>query len=250
MALEVFTIGKYIPSQELTTLLHFGDEPTTELSAFQWEDEETLMDELATFFPFSRYFNRDWADVKKHIAELCASGRMIVIRGISKEGTNNLVHFIDTVGSLFAAKDTAPKGRVVIILEGYTGADISFEGRAHKVGKLTEPEKNFGPDTYQIQVSWKRNHKYYVNVALKVLKRRSWYTSLEFSGLGNSIPSIVSIAEILKRYQVVTTSNIKTSLVELSGERGLRSPHKAKLVVTLKKIHDVPQVYPTGVQEC
>jgi len=250
MALEVFTISKYLPTQELVSLLHFGDEPTTELSAYQWEDEETLMDELATFFPFSRYFNRDWADVKKHIAELCASGRMITIRGIAQAGVHNMAHFIDTVGSLFSAKETAPKGRVVIILEGFNGAEISFEDRAYKVGKLAESDKTFGPDTYQIQVSWKRNHKYYVNVALKVLKRRGWYSHLEFSGLGNSIPSIVSIAEILKRYQVVSTGSINTSLVELSGERGLRSPHKAKLVVTLNKIHDVPQVYPTGVQEC
>jgi len=238
---DVLSSTKYIPVSELVSLLKFGDEPTTELSAFGWDDEETVMDELATFFPFPRYFNRDWAAVKTCVAELCQSGRLIIIRGITPQGSANVNHFVDTV-----ITGSQSKGRVVIVLEGFTDNEVSFEDRKHKVGKLEE-SRTFAPDTYQIQVSGKRNHKYYVNVALKVLKRRSWYDKLEFSGLGNAIPSIVSIAEILKRYQVVAIQHIETSLAELSGERSL---HKAKIVVVLTKLADVPQVYPTGVQEC
>jgi hypothetical protein len=248
---EVFSISKYIPVADIASLLKFGDEPTTELSAFQWDDEETVMDELATFFPFPRYFNRDWNDVKKCVSELCAGGRLIIVRSISTQAAHALAHFVDSVGSLFGSKETEPKGRVAIVLEGFSGNDVVHDDRKYNVSKVTEPEKKYDPDTYQIQVSGKRNHKYYVNVALKVLKRRAWYNKLEFSGLGNAIPSIVSIAEILKRYQVVVMGNIETSLVELSGEGGgSRSLHKAKIVVILNKIHDVPQVYPTGVQEC
>eukprot|EP01089_Gocevia_fonbrunei_P006342 TRINITY_DN16980_c0_g1_i1.p1 TRINITY_DN16980_c0_g1~~TRINITY_DN16980_c0_g1_i1.p1 ORF type:complete len:276 (-),score=63.45 TRINITY_DN16980_c0_g1_i1:93-827(-) len=240
--IEVLSSTKYIPVAELVSLLKFGDEPTSELSAFGWEDEETVFDELATFFPFPRIFNRDWPAVKTCVAELCQNSRLIIIRGITPKGLANVSHFVDSVVS-----GEAPSGRVVIVLEGFTGTEVTFEDRKHKVGKLEEPDKTYERDTYQIQVSGKRNHKYYVNVALKVLKRRSWYDKLELSGLGNAIPPIVSIAEILKRYQIVEIKDIETSLAELSGERSL---HKAKIVVVLNKLADVPQVYPTGVQEC
>jgi len=234
---------KYIPQKNLAALLNFGDEPVTELSADGWEDDETLMDELSTFFPFPRNFNREWPEVQKYSVELCkASGRLIIIRAINEKGLSAVNRFVATVGSIF--DQGAPQERVVVVLEKYPAKEVTFEGKRYAVTPLpNEPETNFPADTYQIQVSGKRNHTYYVNVALRIFKRRPWYNRLELSGLGNAIPSIVSITEILKRYKIVKELRIETSLAELVGEGASsgRFLHKSKIVLLLEKPANVPQ---------
>jgi len=76
-------------------------------------------------------------------------------------------------------------GRIVFVLEDFGEAGVQGQEKLHPVTKLDVPEQEGDDSVYKLQVSGKRNHTYYVNVALKVLARRQWSTSLELSGLGN-----------------------------------------------------------------
>lgn len=80
-------------------------------------------------------------------------------------------------------------GRIVFVLEDFGEAGVQGQEKLHPVTKLDVPEQEGDDSVYKLQVSGKRNHTYYVNVALKVLARRQWSTSLELSGLGNGTSS-------------------------------------------------------------
>jgi len=207
---------------------------TSEISCLNWSEEDNVIfDELATFFPFPRQFNREWQGVKDSLRDSCQRGRLIVVRSIA--GNEEQVDkFVDCVNSVFSS-EKVPQSNVTVVLEDYP---------KDNVGDLSilplEVEAQTDDSVYSIQVSGKRNHTYYVNLALRVFQRRDWINFLELSGLGNAIPSIVSIAEILKRYQVAVEHKIETSLVELDGES--RPMQKAKMVVVMRKIASVPSV--------
>lgn len=94
--LEIYAVERHVPVVELAGLLKLGpDVPTTELSAVEWGDRETVIDELATFFPFPRYFNREWDAVPGAVAEQVEKGRLILVRGLSSEGLQHLGLLID-----------------------------------------------------------------------------------------------------------------------------------------------------------
>jgi len=243
--IEIFSIDSYLPYEELGSVLKFTDTPLTELSAVGWEDSETVMDELATFFPFPRYYNRGWEGIKEVLAELCRQGRLIVIRAVNTQTTEafaNVALLIDEVASLYANPKDTPQGRVAFVLEGLDSSVVQTKHHSFTVNRLALPTRHYDQSIYGIQVSGKRNHTYYVNLALKVFQRRNWYNMLELSGLGNAIPSIVSIAEILKRYKVAVVRKIETSLVELSDGEGARSLQKAKIVVLMEKTNSIPEI--------
>jgi len=239
--LEIYSINHFVPEDDLLNLLKLPqDYPTSELSAFNWEDKEVFIDELATFFPFPKYFNREWDAVKECVVELCTRGRVVMVRGITPASIPTLEILVDYAASLFGAEKKA-QGRVIFVLIGFASAELKGHEQAYPVSPLEVAQ--FTEDTtYRVQVSGKRNHTYYVNLALKVFMRRDWYTRLELSGLGNAIPSIVSVAEILKRYKVAVTKSIQTSLVELSDGEGARPLQKAKIVVILAKISSTPTI--------
>lgn len=242
--LELFSTSTYLPFEEFGTLLNFTPvNNITELSAVGWDDEETFMDELATFFPFPRYYNRGWEGAKECLAELCAKGRLIVIRAVkvSNGAWQNVVKLISEVGGLYSGP-RVPEGRVIFVLEGLTDTTVQTAQGALSVKPLEVQQQSYDQSIYSIQVSGKRTHAYYVNLALKVFQRRDWYNHLELSGLGNAIPSIVSIAEILKRYKVAEVEKIETSMVELSDGEGTRSLQKAKMVVLMKKTNSIPEI--------
>jgi len=243
--LEVFSVDSYIPYEELGIVLKFENTPLTELSAVGWEDSETVLDELATFFPFPRYYNRGWEGIKEVLAELLRNGRLIVIRSVNTQ-TNafaNVTLLLDEVASLYSNPKDTPQGRVGFVLEGLDSSVVQTKHNAFTVNRLSLPARHYDESIYSIQVSGKRNHTYYVNLALKVFQRRGWYNMLELSGLGNAIPSIVSIAEILKRYKVAVVRKIETSLVELSSDgEGARSLQKAKIVVLMEKTSSIPEI--------
>jgi len=239
---EFFSSDAFVPFAELGQVLKLED-PVTELSAIGWEDDETVMDEIATFFPFPRYYNKGWEGVKECLAELCSKGRLIVIRAVDEQsaGWRNVLKLVDEIVSLYGTPQ-APQGRVAFVLEGFKGQNLQTGKQTFNVSRLSLPARNYQHSIYSIQVSGKRNHTYYVNLALKVFQRRSWYNMLELSGLGNAIPSIVSIAEILKRYKVGVVRKIETSLVELSDGEGSRPLQKAKIVVLMEKINSIPEI--------
>jgi len=227
--------------KQLAALLKLAPEvPTAELSAHEWADREVVVDELATFFPLTRYFDREWASVKTSLADQLERGKLVLVRGISAEARPHLGLLLDYSASALGP-DSKVKGRIVWVLEAYDEASLKGQEKVHPVTRLDvgeQPQHEEG--AYKLQVSGKRNHTFYVNLALKVLARRPWYSSIELSGLGNAIPSIVSIAEILKRYKVAVIERIETSLVELTDEG--RKTQKAKATVLLKKVASTPVI--------
>jgi len=237
--LEIYSVARHVPLEQLAALLKLGDTPAAELSAVDWQDRETVVDELATFFPFPRYFTREWEAVKDAVAEQVEKGKLVLVRGLAPCAFPNLGLLIDFAAAALSGQGKV-QGRIVFVLEDFGGAGVQGQEKLHPVTKLDVPEQEGEDSMYKLQVSGKRNHTYYVNVALKVLARRQWSTSLELSGLGNAIPAIVSIAEILKRYKVTVVERIETSLVELADEG--RKAQKAKMVVVLKKISSSPVI--------
>jgi len=216
--------------------------PQSELSAVGWDDKDVAVDELATFFPFPRTFNREWESVGATLEEggLFKQGRLLAVRVAHQTGAaeENLKAVLEHIANLYAAAQP-PQGRTVVVLDGSSATQLQLGKHSFNVSRLQVPAEENNP-VYQIQVSGKRNHTYYVNLALKIFQRRDWFTVLELSGLGNAIPSIVSIAEILKRYKVAVVKKIETSLVELAD--GNRPLQKAKIVVLMDKIAAIPDI--------
>jgi len=241
--LEVFSTDRRVPIETLATLVKAAEEiPQSELSAVGWDDKDIAVDELATFFPFPRNFNREWESIHSTLADgLFNKGRLIVFRVANQTGAaeETLKAVLDSIASAVEGAQTA-QGRVVIVLDGFTGATLQLKEHNYNVTRLQAPAEELQDNVYQIQVSGKRNHTYYVNLALKIFQRRDWYNILELSGLGNAIPSIVSIAEILKRYKVGAVKKIETSLVDLID--GSRPLQKAKIVVLMDKIASIPDI--------
>jgi len=238
---EVYSTDRRVPIEKLAELLKVPAEvPQSELSAVGWDDKDIAVDELATFFPFPRNFNREWESINEAFGEgLFSKGRLIVIRVANQTGAadENLKAVLGHIAAHVEGAQTA--GKVFVVLDGFTGSQLQLK-QTYNVTHLQTPTEDFHDNVYQIQVSGKRNHTYYVNLALKIFQRRDWYTVLELSGLGNAIPSIVSIAEILKRYKVAVVKKIETSLVELvDGNRPLQ---KAKIVVLMDKIASIPDI--------
>jgi len=246
-ALEFFSVDRHGSIEQLANLLKFSDETTqSELSAVGWDDKEIVVDELATFLPFPRNFNREWESVKETLTEgsVFRKGCLIVIRVANQTGASaeNLHTVLEHIASLYDGSDKAPKARTAIVLDGYTEGEIKLNQHTFNVSRLQVPEEGGKDTVYCVQVSGKRNHTYYVNLVLKIFQRRDWYNAVELSGLGNAIPSIVSIAEILKRYKVSAVHKIETSLVELSDGEGSRPLQKAKIVVLMDKTGSIPDI--------
>lgn len=101
--LEIYSVDRHVPVEELGGLLKLGAEvPTAELSAVGWGDRETVIDELATFFPFPRYFNREWEAVPNAVAEQSEQGKLVLVRGLGPEALPHLGLLIDYAAAALA----------------------------------------------------------------------------------------------------------------------------------------------------
>jgi len=60
------------------------------------------------------------------------------------------------------------------------------------------------------------------------------HPTVELSAIGNAITSVVSVAEILKKQNLVEVTKVETSLIEIQG-RNERNATVAKLLVVVKK---------------
>jgi len=240
--LEFVSTERRVRIETLAQLLKLEEVPQSELSAVGWDDKDVAVDELATFFPFPRTFNREWEAIASTVGEggLFKQGRLVVVRVAHQTGAaeENLKAVLEHVADLYAGAQP-PQERTAVVLDGFSAAQLQLGKHSFNVARLQVPVEEDEP-VYQIQVSGKRNHTYYVNLALKIFQRRDWFSELELSGLGNAIPSIVSIAEILKRYKVAVVKKIETSLVELAD--GNRPLQKAKIVVLMDKTAAIPDI--------
>lgn len=105
--LEIYSVARHVPLEQLAALLKLGDTPAAELSAVDWQDRETVVDELATFFPFPRYFTREWEAVKDAVAEQVEKGKLVLVRGLAPCALPNLGLLID-----YAAAALSRQGKV------------------------------------------------------------------------------------------------------------------------------------------
>jgi hypothetical protein len=93
--LEIYAVTHHVPLEQLGALLKLGDTPAAELSAVDWQDRETVVDELATFFPFPRYFTREWEAVMDAVAEQVEKGKLVLVRGLTPAALPHLGLLID-----------------------------------------------------------------------------------------------------------------------------------------------------------
>ncbi|XP_034686303.1 uncharacterized protein At2g34160-like [Vitis riparia] len=99
------------------------------------------------------------------------------------------------------------------------------------LGNATETQKK-----NRIQVSnSKKPLFFYINLAKRYIKQ---YNDVELSALGMAIPSVVTIAEILKKNGVATQKKILTSTVDMKWEINGRTVQKAKIEIVLGKPED------------
>ncbi|KAL3507698.1 hypothetical protein ACH5RR_033080 [Cinchona calisaya] len=85
----------------------------------------------------------------------------------------------------------------------------------------------------RIQVSnTKRPLFFYLNLAKRYLKQ---HDEVELSALGMAIPTVVIIAEILKRNGLATNQKVMTSTVGKNDESNGRFVRKARIEIVLEK---------------
>jgi len=105
--LEFFSTDRRVHLETLAKQLNLEEVPHSELSAVGWDDKDVAVDELATFFPFPRTFNREWESVTATLSEgLFNKGRLIVIRVANQSGAaqENLNAVLEHIAELYAGQ--------------------------------------------------------------------------------------------------------------------------------------------------
>jgi DNA-binding protein len=92
--------------------------------------------------------------------------------------------------------------------------------------------ENLSPDD-KIRVSNNRSLFFYVDLATKFLVD---HETVEISGLGGAIPSVVKIAEILKNQDIAKIVSISTSTTEIQGKHSPKP--KIDIVVSKSDVFD------------
>ncbi|XP_041007664.1 uncharacterized protein At2g34160-like [Juglans microcarpa x Juglans regia] len=105
--------------------------------------------------------------------------------------------------------------------------DVGVEGNAAAATESYKKKKN------HIQVSnTKKPLLFYLNLAKRLIKQ---YNDIELSALGMAIPTVVIIAEILKRNGLAIEKRITTSSFgAMDGQKG-RMIHKPQIEIVLEK---------------
>lgn len=103
-----------------------------------------------------------------------------------------------------------------------------------KAHKLIKPENNI------VQISSKKDTGFYIFIAKLFLLD---FETIELHGLGDAITTCVKVAESLSRYGYTVIQKIETlTLAPTAEEKGPRRGKKAKLIVTLKRSKDFPEL--------
>ncbi|KAL8171389.1 hypothetical protein V2J09_023193 [Rumex salicifolius] len=119
--------------------------------------------------------------------------------------------------------------------------DLSANGETAKAGDDVSGSKSEATSANsekknRIQVSnTKKPLFFYLNLAKRYIKQ---YNDVELSALGMAIPTVVTIAEILKANGVAVEKKVLTSTVDSKDENKGRLVQKAKIVLaTSPKVH-------------
>eukprot|EP00331_Platyophrya_macrostoma_P021341 CAMPEP_0176447778 /NCGR_PEP_ID=MMETSP0127-20121128/25276_1 /TAXON_ID=938130 /ORGANISM="Platyophrya macrostoma, Strain WH" /LENGTH=122 /DNA_ID=CAMNT_0017834373 /DNA_START=15 /DNA_END=383 /DNA_ORIENTATION=+ len=105
----------------------------------------------------------------------------------------------------------------------------------HKAHKLIKPENN------RVQISAKKDAGFYVFIAKLFLLD---FETIELHGLGDAITTGVKVGETLTRYGYTVIQKIETQTLQPTEEteKGQRRGKKAKLIITLKRSKDFPEL--------
>ncbi|KAL5784778.1 hypothetical protein ACOSQ2_007170 [Xanthoceras sorbifolium] len=106
-------------------------------------------------------------------------------------------------------------------------SDSTADSSSHKK-KGTDKKKN-----NRIQVSnTKKPFVFYLSLAKRYIKQ---YNDIELSALGMAIPTVVTIAEILKRDGLASSKEVKISTVDSKEEYNGHFTQKAKIQIVMGK---------------
>ncbi|XP_022147424.1 uncharacterized protein At2g34160-like [Momordica charantia] len=104
---------------------------------------------------------------------------------------------------------------------------VAPDGKVKEIAVLTEFKKKKN----QIQVSnVKKPFFYYYNLSKRYIKQ---YNEVELSALGMAIPTVVTIAEILKKNGLASEKNLTISSVSLKNGENDRLVMKPKIEIAL-----------------
>lgn len=115
---------------------------------------------------------------------------------------------------------------------------------------ITKPTQNLDrkDDKTKIQISsQKQTLSFYVFLAKKFLVSEE---TVELSGLGNAINTVVSCAEILKTSGFAVIKKIETSSVQMpSGKDDGKNISKAKIQIFISKAKDFEKLYEKDLKD-
>ncbi len=104
-----------------------------------------------------------------------------------------------------------------------------------KAHKLIKPENN------RVQISSKKDAGFYIFIAKLFLLD---FDTIELHGLGDAITTAVKVGESMTRFGYTVIQKIETLTLAPSdeNEKGPRRGKKAKLIITLKRSKEFPEL--------
>ncbi|KAK0606923.1 hypothetical protein LWI29_006344 [Acer saccharum] len=118
---------------------------------------------------------------------------------------------------------------------GETNLTDTADSSSQKKKKGTEKKKS-----NRIQVSnTKKPFVFYLSLAKRYIKQ---YNDIELSALGMAIPTVVTIAEILKRDGVAKSKEVKISTVDSKEDRKGHFIQKAKIQIVMGKAEKLDKI--------
>lgn len=96
------------------------------------------------------------------------------------------------------------------------------------------------PENNKVQISSKKDAGFYVYIGKLYLFH---FDTIELHGLGDAINTSVKAAELLTRHGYTAIQKIETTTLQpTKEEKGPRRGKKAKLIVTLKRSNNFPEL--------
>lgn len=112
---------------------------------------------------------------------------------------------------------------------------LAQDGEVKEIAVLTEFKKR-----NQIQVSnVKKPFFYYYNLSKRQIKQ---YNEVELSALGMAIPTVVTIAEILKKNGLAFQKNLTISSVSLKNGESDKLVMKPKIEIVLVNVEKIKKI--------
>merc|ERR1712170_36086 len=107
---------------------------------------------------------------------------------------------------------------------------FTHSGEPKMTDKLTQDKKLLDPDTNEVNISTRRDARFYIFLAKIILKK---FNSIELKALGQAADICVRVAENLERYNYAKISKISSETINLQDSD--RNRKGARFIVKLDK---------------